>query len=88
MSLENWNDLLNLSAMLSEIKLSEFDDDLDLKHNKMPYSFRSSFCVNYISCLISHSLEELDLKKSLFYHFCNYLPKLKRKKIVKVCLPY
>ena len=73
MSLENWNDLLNLSAMLSEIKLSEFDDNLDLKHNKMPYSFRSSFCVNYISCLISHSLEELDLRKSLFYHCLSLL---------------
>ena len=58
MALENWNGLLNPSTRLSEIKLSKSDDDSDLKHDKMPYSFRSSFSESItFSCLISYSLK-------------------------------
>ena len=35
MPLQNWNDLYNLSITLSELRLSESEDDSDLEHDKM-----------------------------------------------------
>ena len=67
MSLESWDDLPDLSTRLSEIKLSKSDDVSNLKHDKMAYSFRSSFSVSItFSCLISHHFKKFDLKKSPF----------------------
>ena len=68
MSIESWDDSPDLSTRLSEIKLSKSDDDSNLKHDKMAYSFRSSFFFVSItfSCLISHHFKKFDLKKSPF----------------------